>query len=114
MQAEQRERDREQQQSLEAERHAAAERVACADILRNDVDQPRGRGSQRWYFQLENGLLPWFEVDENMGFQLQNGAYWVVRVGPRDSHNYGLLAPELGQRVAAVLPESVVWAPGRS
>jgi len=111
-QSEARARDRQAQQALEVERRAAAERAACVDILRHDVVRP-GRGPQRWYFQLEDGSLPWLGVDESMGHRLQNGAYWVVRLGPPGSHTYGLLDPAHGERVLAAIPERVVWAPGR-
>ncbi len=99
------------QQELDRERRDAAERAACDDLLRSDVVRPP-RGQQKWYFELEDQSLPYFEVDEALRFQLQSGAYWVVRTGGRDSHAYGLLPVELGKRVVRALPEVVAWVPG--
>ncbi len=102
----------ETQRELDEQRRADEERAACLDILQNDVTRPRARGGSRWYFELADGSLPWFEVDEAMRFQLQSGAYWVVRLGSPDSHAYGLLTAQLGERVAKSLPDAVAWAPG--
>ena len=101
------------QEVVDVAKREAAERAACAEILSRDVVQPRRGGNQRWHFELADGSLPWFEVDEGMGFKLQSGAYWVVRAGPQGSHDYRLLPAEFGARVSAALPHTVVWAPGR-
>jgi len=112
LQQQEREAQQETQQQLDERRRAEAEYAACLDILRNDAIRPKTRGGSRWYFEIEGGALPWFEVDEAMRFQLQSGAYWVVRTGPPDSHVYALLPAPLGQRVHASMPELIVWAPG--
>jgi uncharacterized protein YaiL (DUF2058 family) len=108
-----REAQREQQRRLEEERRAAAERAACRELLEREVIRPRERGGKRWYFQLPDGSLPWLEVDEALAFQLQSGAYWVVRLGPPGTHVYGLLAAEHARRVAATLSEAIAWFPGQ-
>jgi hypothetical protein len=112
LRAEQREQAAAAQAMRDRERQEAAERAACAEILKNEVVQPRGRGGQRWYFELEDGSLPWFEVEEAMRFQLQSGAFWVVRIGAPDSHAYGLLPAALGARVVRAMPHAVAWVPG--
>jgi len=112
MRAAERERTRAAQAEVEAERQRAAELSACRDILDNEVHCPRGRGNQRWHFELADGRLPWFDVEESLCSGLQSGKYWVVRVGPEGAHDYGLLAADLGRRVHAALPGRVVWAPG--
>ena len=112
--AQQRERTREQdrvaQQQLEAERQRVTEVAACTELLRREVVRPRGRS--RWYFQLADGALPWFDVDDSTRFELESGVYWVVRIGPADSHHYALMPAEHAQRVRAALPDLVAWAPG--
>ena len=108
-----RETQRENQRILEEERRADAERAACRELLEREVIRPRERGGKRWYFQLSDGSLPWLEVDEAMGFQLQSGAYWVVRLGAADMHVYGLLTAEHARRVAATLPDAIAWYPGQ-
>ncbi|MEM7206013.1 MAG: DUF2058 family protein [Planctomycetota bacterium] len=106
-----RERSRATQQEVEAQRRLAAEVAACQDILERDMVRPRGSGA-RWYFQLADGRLPYFEVDESLRFQLQSGAFWIVCRGVVESHAYGLLPADLAKRVAATLPEVFAWAPG--
>ena len=113
LQGEERATQKAAQEVVDAAKREAAERAACAEILRRDVVQVRRGGNQRWYFQLADGSLPWFEVDEGMSFKLQSGAFWVVWAGPVDSHDYRLLPAEFGERVSAALPQAVAWAPGR-
>ena len=113
-QARDREQTRRAQAELDAGRNAAAERAACEEILRNEVRPAPNRGQQKWHFQVEDGSLPWFEADEALRFQLQSGAFWVVRVGGAGSHAYGLLPVEQARRVAEALPERIAWAPGRA
>ncbi len=110
--SEQRQHTAEVQAELDAARRAAAERAACEDILAREVVQPHARGGRRWYFEVEDGSLPWLEIDEALHFQLQSGHYWVVRTGAPGSHVYGLLEAEQARRVFAAIPDVVVWAPG--
>ena len=105
-----REQDRAQQQAHEAERKRVAEGAACTELLRREVIKPRGRS--RWYFQLQDGALPWFDVDESTRFEIDNGNFWVVRIGPPESHHYALMASEHAKRVRDAIPEAVAWAPG--
>lgn len=111
LQAEERATQKAAQDALDEARREAEERAACAEILRRDAVQPRS-GPMRWYFELEDGALPWFEVDEGTSFKLQSGVFWIVRTGPQGSHEYALLQADLGARVLAALPEAVVWVPG--
>lgn len=113
LQGEERAAQKAAQEVVDAAKREAAERAACTEILSRDAVQPRRGGNQRWHFQLGDGSLPWFEVDEGMAFKLQSGAFWVIRVGPPDSHDYRLLPAEFGERVGASLPDAVAWAPGR-
>lgn len=112
--AAERERTRLVQAEVEHGRQAAAERAACLDIMHNEVVRPRGRGGRRWYFEVEDGSLPWFEVEDAMRFELESGAYWVLRTGAAGSHAYGLLSAEQASRVGQAMPEVVAWAPGRT
>lgn len=109
-------REAERQQTMRAQaeldraRQTAAERAACEQILAADVVVPRG-GGQRFYFEIDGGLLPWLELDAATARSLSAGELCIVRTGSPRSHAYGLLPIELGRRVAATFGERVVWAP---
>lgn len=111
LQSEDRKVRAEEQQALDTARKQTAEVAACEEILRKEVVTPRARAGQRWYFELEDGALPWFEIDASTRFQLEAGAFWVVRTGPAGSYQFGLLASDHARRVAKSLPEVVAWAP---
>ena len=107
---EERERARRAQEERDRRRDLEAERAACLEILAREAFRPRPGGSMRWYFQLEDGRLPWLEVDAHEKRELQSGAWAVVVAGPPGAHVYALLPTALARRVARVLPEKIAWA----
>ncbi len=110
MQEEQRSRSRGAQEELRAGQQAAAERAACLDLLRKEV-QPAGNPSgQAFFLQLDDGTLPRLSLGPVERNNLLAGVTCLVRVGPRGSHDYGLLATEHARRVRKALPDRVVWA----
>lgn len=98
------------QAELDRRREVEAERAACLEILAKDAFRPRPGGTIRWYFRLDDGRLPWLEVDPRERRELQSGAFAIVAVGPPGSHDYALLPTALARRVARAFPERVVWA----
>lgn len=94
-----------------AEQSAAAERAACIELLAREVQKPAHRGASRWYFQCPDGSLPALQLPAVERMQLQGGTLCVVRIGPPGSHDYGLLATVHARRIAAAMPERVLFVP---
>ena len=109
MRARDRERIRREQEALEAGRKQAQEIAATAALLA-EAKKP-GPGTVKWYFESDDGSLPWLEVAPREAQELSAGAVCVVRVGAPGTHTYRLLTAELTRRVARVRPEVVVFAP---
>ena len=107
---EEREQTSRAQAAIDQARQQAAERAACEQILATDVLTPRA-GGQRFYFELDDGQLPWLELDEKTARSLGAGELCIVRTGSLHSHVYGLLAIDLGRRLAATMADRVAWAP---
>ena len=107
---EQRERDRIAQAEVQKAKDAATERAACEALLAREVTKPSRKGAAAWYFALPDGRLPRLEVPLAERMQLAEGALCVVRVGPRESHDYGLMRTEHARRVARVFPGRIAWA----
>jgi uncharacterized protein YaiL (DUF2058 family) len=109
-----RERSREQTRQAQGvrdqERLVGEELAACRNILASEV-RGCGPGNIRWFFQLQDGQLPWLEVTPEELRRLQSGTLSVLRRGRPGAHVYGVLSTELTRRVANVLPESIAWAP---
>ena len=101
---------REAQQVRDRERRVQEELEACRDILAREL-RGCGPGTIRWFFELEDGQLPWLEVAPEELRMLQGGTLSVLRKGRPGTHAYGVLSTELTRRVAKVLPEVVAWAP---
>jgi uncharacterized protein YaiL (DUF2058 family) len=112
LQKKRRSSDRETESARRARQEREAEVAACLDILSHEIRRPGRRGSGRWHFRLADGQVPSLELDSAERIQLQEGLLCVVRVGPPGSHHYGLLSGDHGRRVAAVLPDRVVWQVG--
>lgn len=108
--AQEREQRRQEQNKLDAERRAAEERAACEQILAQDVRRP-GHGRQRFYFQTKEGWLPWLEVGELEMKQMLSSEFAIVRMGPKNSHDYGLLAVPAAKRIAKQFGEKIAWWP---
>ena len=104
-------RTRLRQEQLERERRNEAEHAACLELLEREARRPAPGGSAKWYFQLEDGRLPYLEVNEAERRQLGAGAFAIVRLGPDGAHVYGLLASAHARRLHRALPERIVWAP---
>lgn len=109
LQAQERERIRREQEALENERRQRQEIAAAATLLA-EAKKP-GPGPVRWYFEADDGTLPWLEVSPREALELRSGAVCVVRSGAPGTHTYRLLPLELTRRVARVRPEVVVFAP---
>lgn len=106
--AESRAQDQVQQAELEAQRQEAAERAACAEILRG-AQSPTPGGGSRWYFELADGRIPSLMLGARERVLLEAGNACLVR-GEGSGHAYGLLETGLARRVAAVFPERIAWA----
>ena len=105
-----RQKSREQQRRVEAEKQASAEHAACLQILTEKALAPEPGGQNRWFFALEDGTLPSLALNEHQRRLLESGGLSLARSGPVGSHRYGLLERALATRVAKVFPERIVWA----
>lgn len=110
LQAADREQRREQQAQTDAERRAAEERAACEQILGQDVTRP-GHGRLRFYFEVDDGHLPWLEFGDVEFRRMLSGEFAVVRLSGEQAHDYGLLSVASAKRVARHFPERVAWWP---
>lgn len=110
LQEEQREQTRNAQASRDEARRQQEELAACRDILAREL-RSTGPGSVRWFFQLDNGQLPWLEVTTEELRMLHSGVLSVARRTAAATHVYGVLPTELARRVAKAIPEVIVWAP---
>ncbi|MCA8958224.1 MAG: DUF2058 family protein [Planctomycetes bacterium] len=109
LQSDRRTADRENEATRRQRIEENAERAACAELVRRESFRPKRGGATRWFFQLQDGRLPWMEVPAVDRLRLAEGALCVVRVGPADTHDYALIDASHARRIAAVLPETVVW-----
>lgn len=109
LQARERERTRAEQERLEAQRKQGEELAAVRSLL-DDAKKP-GPGAVKYYFEADDGSLPWLELQPREAQEVRAGALCVVRHGPAATHTYRLLSLEATRRVARVLPEVVVFAP---
>ncbi len=109
LQARERERIRREQERIEVERRQRDEVLAVRALL-GDAKKP-GPGTVKFYFEANDGTLPWLELAPREAQEVRAGALCVVRSGPPATHTYRLLSLEATKRVAKVLPEVVVFAP---
>lgn len=108
--ASERARVQREQRELEAQRQEQQEAAAVASILANEA-RCAGHGTVRFYFEIEDGALPWLEVSPREAQELRAGQLCIVRVGPAGVHDYRLLGSELARRVGKLRPEVLVHAP---
>lgn len=101
--------DAKREAAIAAQRQAEAERAACEQILATEV-KGVGRGAP-WFFELQDGRIPFVKIDELERMQLASGQLCIVRRSTGDAHDYGLLATPLATRVRAQIPTRVVWGP---
>ena len=110
--AEGRERDRDRQAEVEAQRKLAEERAACEALLDTEV-RDCGRGPVSWHFELPDGRLPLLRMTDPDRHQLMSGHLCIVRRRGVEAHVYGLIATQHAKRVVRQFPERIVWsAPG--
>jgi uncharacterized protein YaiL (DUF2058 family) len=109
LQGQERERVRRDQERLDAERRQREE-LAAVHALLASAKKP-GPGTVKFYFEANDGALPWLEVSAREAQEMRAGASCVVRTGPAATHTYRLLPLDAAKRVAKALPEAVVHAP---
>lgn len=104
-----RERVRLETERLEQAKRRQAEFAAVAALLA-DAKKP-GPGAVKFYFEAEDGALPWLELSPREAQEVRAGQLCVVRTGSPGTHTYRLLPLEATRRVVRVKPEVVVHAP---
>lgn len=109
LQAQERERTRLETERQAAEQRERDERAAVRQLL-VEAKKP-GPGTVKFYFQAEDGSLPWLELSPREAQELRAGALCVVRSGPPATHTYRLLPLDAARRVARVQPGAVAFAP---
>jgi hypothetical protein len=75
-----------------------------------DAKKP-GPGAVKFYFEAEDGTLPWLELSPREAQEVRAGQLCVVRGGAAGTHTYRLLGLDACKRVARVRPDVVVFAP---
>jgi hypothetical protein len=110
LQQQERQRTAQQQAEFEAERRTREEQAAVRAILEHE-SRKAGPGMNKWYFEAEDGSLPWLELSPRDAQEVRAGMVCVVRTGPPGTHDYRLLGTELTRRVAKLRPEVVAFAP---
>lgn len=104
-----RQRTQKEQRELEALRQQKEEAAAVDAILQQA--HRAGPGTVKFYFEREDGSLPWLEVSPREAQELRAGQLCVVTTSAAAVHDYRLLGLELARRVARVRPELVALAP---
>ena len=107
--ARERERTRREQEQAEQEKKRREEVLAVQALLQ--TAKKAGPGTVKFYFEAEDGSLPWLDLSPREAQELRAGQLCVVRSGPAGTHTYRLLALEATKRVARVRPEVIVLAP---
>lgn len=107
--ARERERTRKEQEQAEQERKQREELLAVQVLLQDA--KKAGPGTVKFYFEAEDGTLPWLELSPREAQEVRAGQLCVVRGGPVGTHTYRLLSLEATKRVARVRPEVVALAP---
>ena len=110
LQSGEREKTAREQLQLEAQRKAREEAAAVEAILQDESRRP-GTGPAKFYFEAEDGTLPWLELSPRDAQQVGSGMLCIVRRGSPGTHDYRLLPTELARRVARVKPQAIVFAP---
>ena len=104
-----RERDRREGERAEAERKQREEALAVRTLL--DEAKKPGPGAVKFYFESEDGSLPWLQLSPREAQEVGAGALCVVRAGSAGTHTYRLLPLEVTKRVARTMPDVVMHAP---
>jgi uncharacterized protein YaiL (DUF2058 family) len=109
LQAHERERIRREQEQLDAARVRRDEAAAVQALLAGA--KKAGPGTVRFYFDGDDGWLPWLELSPREAQEVRAGQMCIVRSGPPGTHTYRLLALDATKRVAKVRPDVIVSAP---
>ncbi len=104
-----RERTRSEQEAI-LRQSKQREELAAVRALLADAKKAGG-GTVKFYFEAEDGLLPWLELGPREAQEVRAGQLCIVRHGSPGTHTYRLLGAEATKRVARVVPEAVVFAP---
>jgi uncharacterized protein YaiL (DUF2058 family) len=99
------------QSQLDEQRQAALRRAECGDLLEREVVPAGSGGRTRWFFEVEDGSLPWLDLNDLEFKRLLSGDVVIVRRGPPGSHAYGLLNLAHALRVREFFPERIAWWP---
>jgi uncharacterized protein YaiL (DUF2058 family) len=110
IQAQDRARVQQEQKELDQARAQREEESAVDAILSHQAWKP-GPGALRYYFEVEDGSLPWLEVSPREAQELRAGQLCVVTPSSVAAHDYRLLGLELARRVARVRRSAIVLAP---
>ncbi|MEQ1633235.1 MAG: DUF2058 family protein [Planctomycetota bacterium] len=109
LQAAERARAAKEQKELDQVRAQREEEAAVDAILTQQAW--KASGSLRYYFEAEDGSLPWLEVSPREAQELRAGQLCVVTPSHVAAHDYRLLSLELARRVARVRKDAIVLAP---
>jgi uncharacterized protein len=109
MAGKERERSRAEQEAVERDKKQREERAAVLALLA-DARKPGG-GTVKFYFEANDGSLPWLELAPREAQEVRAGQLCIVRAGPPGTHTYRLLPLESTKRLARVLPDVVAFAP---
>lgn len=107
--AKERERIRLEQEAAEQQKRRRDEAAAVVALLA-EAKKP-GPGTVKFYFEAEDGSLPWLELAPREAQEVRAGQTCIVRGGPPGTHTYRLLPLDVCKRVARTRPEVVVHAP---
>jgi len=103
---EQRDADRRRERQRQVDRAAHEERFRLRDLVRQGAVREGRRGRRRFYFVTRAGRIPFVEIAEELGLQLEAGRAAIVEV-PLAKDEYEIVARGTAERVWAVEPELV-------
>lgn len=110
LQEKERQRIQQQQKELDQARAQREEESAVDAILAHEAWKP-GPGALKFYFETEDGSLPWLEVSPREAQELRAGQLCIVTPSRVGAHDYRLLSLELTRRVARIRRDAIVHAP---
>jgi uncharacterized protein YaiL (DUF2058 family) len=103
---ERRDADRRRERQRQADRAAHEERYRLRDVVRQGAVRDGRRGRRRFYFVTRAGRIPFVEIAEELGLQLEAGRAAIVEV-PLAKDEYEIVARATAERVWAAEPELV-------
>ena len=106
--AERRERDRKRELERQETRAREELRFKLRDLALSGQLRDGIAGTRRFYFVARNGRIPFLEVSQEAGKDLEDGRLAVVEVPAKAGPTQHVLVPrEIAERMAALEPESV-------